>query len=82
MKKIAIAALMILALATITSATPMVYMDNLLHTKVPYIISYQDSLYYTATDGSITKTGTLNEGEYIKVTGLSNQVTIELSSEL
>ncbi|MFQ6062482.1 MAG: hypothetical protein ACE5J9_04815, partial [Methanosarcinales archaeon] len=81
-KKIAIAVLMILALATLTSANPMVYMDNLLHTKVPYIISYQDSLHYTATDGNITKTGTLNEGEYVKVTGLANQVTIDLSSEL
>ncbi|MFQ6056836.1 MAG: hypothetical protein ACE5J3_12745 [Methanosarcinales archaeon] len=45
-------------------------MDNLLNDKVPYIISYQDSLHYNATDGNTTKTGILKEGEYVKVTGL------------
>lgn len=60
----------------------MIYIDNLIHDKVPYIISYQDYLHYSATDGNTTKSGTLNEGEYLKVTGFSNQVTIELSSEL
>ena len=61
-------------------ATAITYFDHLEHHRVAYIVSYANGLEYKATDGQKEISGTIDEGQSVKIENFSGPTRIELSS--
>ena len=67
-------------LFVVNFATAITYFDHLEHHRVAYIVSYANGLEYKATDGQKEVSGTIDEGQSVKIENFSGPTRIELSS--